>query len=101
MPRPVRVEELSTRLVYAFVLMSTKIIPLRLEEVGGQSRVPVPVEIVQCRGERRNPDSIGHRGRDNASPCSLRRFDLLLEEGIEQEVCESRIFIESLLDLPE
>ena len=86
MAGPVAMEKLTARLINAFVCMRAKIVALGLEQVSGQTLISVLIEKGESGAEGGNRDAFFGRGRDDIAPGTLRVFDGLSEERIEQQV---------------
>lgn len=81
--------------------VSTKVITLSLQQVGGQILGAVSVEPGQSSGEGRSGDtklsSLGNGG----SPAGLGLVDGLVEEGVEEQVLQVRLVAVSRGDVLE
>src|SRR5436190_21033419 len=86
MAGPVGVEKLAARLVDAFVGVGTEIIALRLEQVGRQSFAAIRIVKPQRGAEGGHGDAFLGSSGDDIAPGSLRIFDRLSEERIEQKI---------------
>src|SRR4051812_18611825 len=89
--RPLRVEELPFRFVYALIRVRPKEVPLRLQQVRGQPLRPVAVVVAKRRGERRHRDAAEAGKRDDFAPVLLRLAEHVLEEWVKHEVYQTRI----------
>lgn len=72
------------RLVGALVRVSTKVVALGLEQVGGQAGAAVAVEVGEGGGEGGDRNAEVDGGRDYVPPVRLRGTDRVAEVGIEQ-----------------
>src|SRR6185369_10541505 len=78
---PVQVEKLPARRVHALVRVRAKVIALRLDEVGGEPRRSVAVEVGQRAPECGHRDAVPHRERHDLAPGFLARGEGPLEVG--------------------
>ena len=101
MAGPVSVEELATGTVGTLVGMGTKVIPLRLQEVGGKPLGAVAVVIFQSGGHARSRHAIHDRLGYDLPPALLRIGEFLLEIRVKKDVGQVRSLVESLSDLSE
>src|SRR5438067_4972587 len=101
MAGPVAVEELAAGLVEAFVGVSAKIVALSLQEIGRQALAAVGIVKGEGGAEGRNRNAFLRRSGDYVAPGTLRGFDGLPEEGIEEQVRELRVFLEGRFDFAE
>ena len=92
-------EELTAWPVYAFVGVGTEKVALGLEEIGGEPRSAIAVEIGKRRGHRGQRGPMRHRRGADPPPAGLGLFHFAVEKGVQQEVGERGITIESFLDL--
>ena len=72
---PVGVERLAASFVGSLVSMSTEVVSLSLQQVGGQAGSAVAVEVGQCRREGRDRDTHLYGGRDDSTPRRLSFLD--------------------------
>src|SRR6266571_8097553 len=98
---PVRMEELAVRPVDALVGVGAEEVPLRLQQVCGQTGRAEPVVEGERRGEGRRWDAGLDRADDGAPPGRLVVVQQLAEETVDEQVREPRILVVGLLDLSE
>src|SRR6185369_16917437 len=88
---PVQMEELPARRVHALVGMRAEVIALGLEEVGGEARRSIAVEVGQRAPECGHGDAVPHRERHDLAPGFLARGEGPLEVGVEHEVHQAGV----------
>lgn len=71
--------------------VSTKVVPLGLEQVGREALGAVPVVEAERSAEGRRGNTQQGGLADHISPAALRLVDRLVEEVIEQKVLELRV----------
>jgi hypothetical protein len=76
-------EKITARIIDPLVLMSTKIISLRLKEVCRQSAAPQTIVECECRGMSRYPYSASHSRRNNPAPSFLGLFHFIPKKPIQ------------------
>lgn len=101
MAGPVGVEELAPGGVGALVGVGAEVVPLGLEQVGGEPGRGVAVEVAEGGGEG------GHRdaGLDSVShhlpPRGNQALDGLTEVPVQQQILQPGVLVVGLLDLPQ
>ena len=80
---PVGVEGFFPRFVNALISMCTEVVPLRLQQIGRQSILPVTVVITQGRREAGDGQPEIDRCGNHPSPTRLGFLDGLLEKVIQ------------------
>lgn len=97
---PVGVNE-GARLVEEFVGVGAKVVPLRLNEIGGQHLRAISVKEGEGSGEagrgNAQEDGIG----DHLAPGGLALGDLSAEEVVEEEVVQTVVLLKGRLDVPQ
>ena len=98
---PVGVEELPAGTVSPFISMGSEIVPLGLQQVGGKPFGAVAVIILKGGGHARGGNSVHDGLGDDIPPAGLGLGQLILEIGIEKDICKVWILVERILDLSE
>ena len=91
-------EELAARPVHALVGVGAEVVALGLDQIGRQPLVTVAVVKGQGAGHGRDGDPRFHRPGDHPPPGPLRRFHLLPEIRVEQQVAQGRVPVEGFFD---
>src|SRR5262245_41824103 len=86
--RPVHVEGLAARRVHALVGVGAEVIALALEQVGGEHRGAIAVEVCERAHEGGAGDPCLRRHRDHAPPARLAPRELTPEVRVEEQVDE-------------
>ena len=97
--RPVGVEGLVARLIHALVRVCAKVVALRLNQIRRQPSAANAVEEGQRRGESGHRYAEQRGLRDNHAQRRDASLQLVGEERIEDEVLETRVAVERLLDV--
>ncbi len=84
--------------IRTLIRVSTKVIPLGLQQIRWEPSQSIAVIVGQGGGEGWSGQAEMRRCHDHRSPRSLGLLDGVLEVGIEQQVFEIRLFIEGFLD---
>src|SRR5438067_1452917 len=100
-PRPIRMEELSPRLIDPLVSMGAEEVSLRLQQVCRQASRAEPIVKRKRRGESRSWHAGLNRLNDATSPGGFVIVQHLAEEIGDQQIGELRILIVSFLNLAE
>ena len=96
---PVRVELLAAWLVGAFVSMSPEVVALSLQQIRWQTTATVAVIVRQCGTEAGHRQAELDCGRDDSTPRWLSGANGRLEEVVQQQIFQRRIFVEGFLDI--
>jgi len=94
---PVSME--SAFFIRSLVGVSTKVIPLSLQQVGWQTSLSISVIVAQSGSEAGDRKSEFHGSRDRASPAGLSFFDGIAEEVVQQQVFQLWIFVKCRFDV--
>src|ERR1041385_2456572 len=94
-------EELAARFVYPLVGMSAKVIALSLQQVRGEPLASIGIVEGQGGAERRHGNAFFRRGGNDVTPRFLSLLDRLLEERVEQQIYEFRMFVVGFFDFAE
>lgn len=81
--------------------VGAKIVTKGLKEVGGENGGTVAVKEGKGGAEGRGGDSRDNSVGDGAPPAGLSLFKGLEEEGVEEQILESRVLVKGLLDIAE
>src|SRR5690348_17425593 len=82
----------------AMVGMRAEVVTKALDEVGWSALAPVAVVVSKRRREGRNRDALVDRGFDDPPPRRLSFGQRVLEEGVEHQARQARVFLERVLD---
>ena len=98
---PLGMKHLTARFIGPFVSMSSKIVSLCLEQVGGETSLAITVKITQCRTKYRNGKTKLDRGGNHTSPAGLCLLHRIPEEIIQEQIFQAGILIKRGLDIPQ
>lgn len=99
MTGPVGVEEFALGAIGALVGVCAEVVALRLDDVSGSRSAAEAVEVGETGGDGGRGDADGGGLNDDAAPTDSALGDLFREEGIEEQVGEVGVGLESLEDV--